>query len=265
MTQTGLWISIYDLDTPGYVVICGSGSTCGASVTQAAAATHHYVARMSHKPLPPVYPPPTTDAVSSTVAVTWQAVTVSLTASATTTGVSTASTLTATASADVGETASYLEIFKVTDTSAPALLTSCGSGTTCSIGVTETREDTDSFIAYISNYSSSYPPPGILATSATNWVSWSNEGATASLNTTTTPGTARMTFTAPTTIPFDVEIFDENTGTAVRTCGPNPPSPCSFVGTTAGHHYVAFVSVLSADTALPPTNAVANSNIAVGV
>jgi len=53
---TPYYISIYDTSSGTYVAICGTGTTCTASVTQPTPATHYYVALVSLYPTS--YAPP---------------------------------------------------------------------------------------------------------------------------------------------------------------------------------------------------------------
>src|SRR4030088_1502649 len=47
---TPYYLSILDSSTGNYIAICGSGTTCSASVTQSTATTHYYLAYVSNYP-----------------------------------------------------------------------------------------------------------------------------------------------------------------------------------------------------------------------
>jgi hypothetical protein len=83
---------------------------------------------------------------------------VSLTAPAATFG---NETVTATANADVGPTPYYIEIF---DEDTGTLIQSCASGSSCSATFTPSYAGS-ALVAYVSLYSTSYPPGTIVASS----------------------------------------------------------------------------------------------------
>jgi hypothetical protein len=171
-------------------------------------------------------------------------------------------TLTATTTADVGPTPYYIEIF---DATAGDLLAVCGVGTSCSASTTLIFAGlTHSYVAYVSAYSTAFPPPDIQSISAVSYVTWAETGWQVSLsaNPTYTNGSTTLTATAnhdvgPT--PYYIEIFNEN-GTLIHECPSG--STCSVSYSPPPNkifqHLIAFVS--SYGTSLPPGNIQASSN-----
>jgi hypothetical protein len=190
--------------------------------------------------------------------VVWHGVGLTLAASQPTVPVGGASTLTATTSQDIGPSPFWTEIFDVTTGTRIAV---CGFGTTCSVTVSQSVATTHEYIAYVSNYSTAFPPPGIQATSALSFVTWSNLGWRVSLSAPAyTYGTENVTATVngdvgPT--PYYIEIFDEN-GTRLATCGSGTSCTVTFSPSYYGSNLVAFVTTYS--TAFPPSGVVASSN-----
>ena len=92
---TPYWIQIYDESTGSYVASCASGTSCSISVTEPTTSLQEYTAVVADGA--DSYPPGNEQAVSSVVAVDWQAIYVSLSASPTTVAVDYSTTLTATA------------------------------------------------------------------------------------------------------------------------------------------------------------------------
>lgn len=255
---TPYYLSIYDATAGSYIKICGTGTTCSVSVTHPTATTHSYRAYVSSYPL--VNPPANQQAVSGTVSVTWRGVSVSLAASPTTLGVNGTSTLTATASADVGPSPFYIQIYNATT---GTRLKACGFGTVCSVGTSKAFATTNRFVAYVSNLTTAYPPTGRQATSNPSYVTWTNSNYRVSLSSVST-GLLQRKLTAyanqnvgPT--PYYIQIFNLNTGARIAICGTG--TTCSATVSTGFSkvNYIAFIS--SSSTAVPPLNTQANSNV----
>lgn len=151
------WTGIFDVTTGTRIAVCGYGTTCSATVSQAVAATHEYIAYLSGNST--AYPPPGIQETSLLSFVTWSGLgwRVSLSAPAGTFG---SETVTATANGDVGPTPYYIEIFNETGTR----LAACGSGSTCSVTFTPSYAGSN-LVAFISGYSTAFPPPAIVASS----------------------------------------------------------------------------------------------------
>jgi hypothetical protein len=151
------WTGIYDVTTGTRIAVCGYGTTCSAAVSQAAATTHEYIAYLAGNST--AYPPPGIQQTSLLGFVTWSGLRwqVSLSAPAVTFG---SETVTATANGDVGPTPYYIEIFNETGTR----LAACGYGSTCSVTFTPSYAGSN-LVAFISGYSTSFPPSAIVASS----------------------------------------------------------------------------------------------------
>jgi hypothetical protein len=157
---TPYYIEIFDATTSTRVGVCGSGTSCSATVSQSQATTHTYVAYVSGYSA--AMPPANTVATSQKSFVTWTSTTY-LVSLPTATGciASGSATIVATSNVDVGPTPYYIQIF---DTYSSRLVGSCGAGTTClgtyqcgSIGLT----------AFISSYSTAIPPSNTQSSSNT--------------------------------------------------------------------------------------------------
>lgn len=254
---TPYYLSIYDFTAASYVAICASGTTCSASVTQPNAATHTYQAYVSS--YPSGNPPANVQASSSYVSVTWRSVTVTLQASPTTVGIGGTSTLTSTTSADVGPSPFYTEIF---DATTGTRIGVCGFGTSCTASTSQSVATTHKFIAYVSNYSTAFPPTGTQATSNNSYVTWANTGYTVSLSASTGYGNTTLTATSNVDVgptPYFIEIFNNKTGARVAVCGSGTTCSVNTSLSFGENDFVAFIS--SYDTAVPPLNAQASSNV----
>jgi hypothetical protein len=151
------WTEIFDVTTGTRIAVCGYGTVCSATVSQAAATTHSYIAYLSADST--AYPPPGIQETSLLSFVTWSNLgwRVSLSAPAGTFG---SETVTATANGDVGPTPYYIEIFNETGTR----LAACGSGSTCSVTFTPSYAGSN-LVAFISGASTVLPPSSIVASS----------------------------------------------------------------------------------------------------
>jgi hypothetical protein len=258
---TPYYLSIYDNTAAANVAICGTGTTCTASVTQPTATTHSYTAYVSG--YPSVHPPTNIQATSGTVSVTWKGLGISLQAPTPTAGVNGNVTLTSTASTDLGPTPFYAEIV---DTNTNTVVGSpCGFTTTCTAYVAQAIATTHRFVAYISSYSTSLPLSNVQATSNAAFGTWNNNGYRATSLTTARTAFGQDTVTATTNVnvgptPYYIEIFNTHTGARVAVCGTG--TSCSGTASLSfgRNDFVAFVSGYS--TSLPPVNTQANSTIA---
>jgi hypothetical protein len=254
------YIDILDQYTGTVVCHMGTGTVCSVAVTSAKPGLGAYVAYISDA----------TDvggdhevAISSSITIDWFGVDISLAASLNTLPVGNTSTLTETSSSNIGPTPFYVQIW---DTTTGTLLVQCGSGTTCSVNVSQSVATTHTYIATFAGFTSSaaaYPPPTPQSTSATSYVTWTGSGLLVSLTAPaiTVNGPETVTATASINVgptPYYIEIFDEN-GTLLHSCGSG--TTCSFSYTPArqpGSNLVAFIS--SSSATLPPANIQASSN-----
>ncbi|MGD0066299.1 MAG: hypothetical protein ABSB76_22995 [Streptosporangiaceae bacterium] len=254
---TPYYLRIYDETAGAYVVTCATGTTCSSSVTQPLPTTHYYVAVVSYASTG--YPPAGVQASYGAVGVLWHGANVTLAASQPTVPVGGVSTLTATTSQDIGPSPFWTEIFDMTT---GTRVMDCGSGTTCSVSVSEAAATTHEYVAYLSDLSTAYPPPGLQETSPVSFITWSNLGWQVSLSAPVyTYGSETVTATVNGNVgptPYYIEIYNEN-GTRLTACGAGSTCSVAFTPSYAGSHLVAFVSPYG--TALPPSGAVASSNV----
>jgi len=162
---TPFWIELFDQTTGANVAYCGFGSTCSTAITQVGSTIHDYIAYISG--LGFSLPPPNIRAKSASVRVTW--ISITLRAKPAFLSRHTYTMLTATASLNVGPTPYYIEIF---DRSTGTYLTACGSGTTCTRFVSQPFPTTHAYVAFVSNFGTTFPPPNVRATSNTVSVTW---------------------------------------------------------------------------------------------
>lgn len=256
---TPYYISIYDFTSHTNVAVCGTGTSCVANVTQPTATTHTYQAYVSY--YPSANPPAGLQASSSYVYVTWKSVSISLQANPSTAAIGGNNTLTSTTSEDIGPSPFYAEIFDLTTNTRVGV---CGFGTTCSATVSQAAATTHKYVAYVSNYDAANPPAGLQATSNFAFATWSNAGYTVSTTATnSTYGHATVTATANVDVgptPYYIEIFDLTTNTRVGVCGSGSTCSVDVAVNFGKNDFVSFIS--SYDTALPPANTQASSNIA---
>ncbi len=257
---TPYYLSIYDQTAAHYIAICGSGTTCMATVTQSQPTTHYYEAFVA------LYPPTTgmpsgIQATSNSVGVVWQGTSVTLAASPTTLPLNGVTTLTATAGTNVGPTPFWIEIF---DTNTGVRIGVCGSGTTCTATESQAVATTHKFVAYISGYSTTFPPANTIETSTPVFVTWGAGNYRVSLSGTGSIYSGSETLTATSNVnvgptPYWIEIYNLDTGTRLGACGTGTTCTLTASKTLGLNHYVAFISSYS--TALPPAGTQASSNV----
>ena len=152
------WTEIYDATTQTRVGVCGSGTSCSATVSENAATTHEFVAYLSY--FSAAYPPSGIQKTSLINFVTWSNTgwRASLSAPSASFGNVTA---TATANGNVGPTPYYIDIFNA---NTGVLVAACGVGTTCSATFSPGYSGT-SLVAFIAYDSPTFPPAGTVASS----------------------------------------------------------------------------------------------------
>jgi Domain of unknown function (DUF1906) len=245
------FISIYDSISSARMTFCGSGASCGVSVSFSGATVHSYVAYVSGSP-PATGTPPSIKATSSTVTVRWFTISLSANPKFLAPGAST--TLTATASTDVGPTPYFIQIY---DNGSKARVASCAIGTTCTTSVSQSAAGVFNYIAYIGNSDATAPPSTTIATSSTVKVVWLSVTLTASDASLADGRSMTLIATANTdlsTSPYFIEIFDQTTGAFIDECG-----LCSSLTTSAisqsspgTHTFAAYISGFS--QTFPPPN-----------
>jgi hypothetical protein len=265
VTGTGLLILLFDDTTGTLLNNCSTGSTCwvNQSFNSLANAAHRYVAYVA--PYSTTRPPAGTVASSNVVTLTPVAWSVTLTATKESLGSQDTATLTATANQSVSNTGKYVLIF---NTTTGALLNNCASATTCSVSQSFNglAGNTYTYVGYVAPYSTTRPPPGILATSNTvtlTPVAWSLT-LSATRSSLGSQDTATLTATANQSVSNTgkyILIFNTTTGALLNNCA--SATTCSvsqsfngLAGNTST--YVAYVAPYA--TTRPPPGTLATSN-----
>ncbi|HSW66752.1 MAG TPA: hypothetical protein VLI54_06465 [Bacillota bacterium] len=257
--DTLYYIAVLDVSAGRYIKVCATGSTCSVSVTQPQATTHTYRAYVS------AYPShnsaPQQQAVSNSVDVTWRGVGVSIAANPTTAAVNGTATVTAKTSVDVSVTPFYTLIF---DQTTGTRLTYCTTGKMCSTDVTQAAATTHRYIAYVSKLDNYMPPNGFQARSGASFVTWTTADYRVALaGESAGSGKFKLTATANTSVSgtsYYIDVFSLRNGARIAHC--NTGTTCTGTANLAfgKTEFVAFVS--SGSTLIPPTGALASSNIA---
>jgi hypothetical protein len=153
------YAEIFDVTTGTFITECGVGKSCSAAVSQSQATTHAYQSFLSSYGTS--FPPPGIFESTSISYVTWgtQGWSIDLIADP---FPSLSATVTAIASADVGPTPYYIEIFDENGT----LIQRCGSGTTCTTQYTPSLSGSN-LVAFVAPWSATLVPAGAQANSAT--------------------------------------------------------------------------------------------------
>jgi hypothetical protein len=157
ISSSPFYVEICDVTAGTVLQICGGGTSCAATVSQAAASTHEYKAVFSSYSTS--YPPTNVLETTASHYVTWASAGDSITLSAPATTYSTV-TVTATSSIDVGPTAYYIQIYDEVGTR----IASCGTGTTCTTSFMPATSGSH-LVAFIAPSSTALPPAGAQAAS----------------------------------------------------------------------------------------------------
>jgi hypothetical protein len=158
ISSSPFYTEIFDATTGAWLATCGTGTTCSASVSQAVATTHVFVAYESawdHS-----FPPSHVQNTSNTSYVTWSNAGYRVALSTNASLTFGTATLTAFANQNVGPTPYYIEIFDENGTRVAV----CGTGSSCSATVTPSYAGSN-YVAFVSDSSSALPPGSIVASS----------------------------------------------------------------------------------------------------
>jgi hypothetical protein len=250
------YIHIYN-GSGALIGTCGSGTTCSVAVTSSTPGYQYFYANISDGAGGNVV------AYTQTIDIDWYTAQLTLAAASHTVPVGGTTTLTETSNTDVGPSPFWVQIW---DTTTGTELTQCGSGTTCSVTVSQSAATTHTYVATLAANtpsSGTYPPLLLQATSPANYVTWSGSGMQVKL-VGSTPGYNQLTtVTASASIdvtltPYWIEIFNTD-GTELATCASG--STCTLTYDPRQHTHndlVAFISSYSAT--LPPSGLQASSN-----
>lgn len=250
---TPFFIRLYEnTSPPNILATCSSGTTCSASLTKPNITGTVVVGTIvdgsgnSQLGEPP------------DVILNWHGGSPAISASPTTLAVGATATVTATTTADVGPSPFFIEIFDTTTGTLAA--TPCGSGTSCVASVSQAAATTHAYQAFISPFSTTFPPPGSIESTNPVYVTWSNTGFTITLNDPRVTGIGvPLTVSATTNLdvgptPYFIEIWDATTGTLIADCGSGTTCTGHFQPPACGPNpdrLVAFVASFST-TFLPP-------------
>lgn len=249
---TPYYIRIWDGQAGVFLASCATGTTCVGTVTRPIVDYTSFTALVEDSA-------GYLQSTSLEYDIEWHGSGVQLTDPATTVAIGGNSTLTTTTTYDIGSSPFYVEIFDVTTAT---VLQICGAGTTCTATVSQAAAATHEYKAVFSGYGTSYPPPNVLETTASHYVTWASAGDSISLSApATTFSTVTVTATSSIDVgptPYYIQIYDE-AGTRIASCGAGTTCSTSFTPATSGSHLVAFIAPSS--TALPPAGAQAASHI----
>jgi hypothetical protein len=175
------------------------------------------------------------------------------------------STLRASVGTDVGPTPYNILVFDTGSTpngTSGRLVASCGTGTVCTVSVTQPRPTFEYYETLIATYGTTYPPADIQAR-ATTRVGWATNpltlhptSPTAAVGQTAIIGAVADTDVGPT--PFYLSVYDATTGQRVANCGSG--RVCNaFVSVSEAttHRYVAYWGPTAAN--FPPTGFLSRS------
>ena len=251
------YISIYDGTTGAQVAICAFGATCSVSETEPTASTQDYIAYIGNDTS--MFPPSTIVATSSEQSVVWITVTVGMEADPIMPALGEAVDLDSVATPDVGPSPFFIEIWDITT---GTLVADCGSGSFCHASVSESTATTQEYIADVADFSTTYPPAAIQATSdIPSFVTWSTETWSAQMIAQTiTHGPETYTVTANHNVgptPYFIEIWDQTTGALLAVCGSGNSCSVVYQPGTAPEFLIGFVASYS--STFPPTNIQANT------
>jgi hypothetical protein len=235
--------------TGALVASCGQGTTCSVPMTEAIETVDGFTAYVQDA----LGNPP--QAASATQFVTWHGGGLALSASPSTLAVGATTTLTATTTADVGPSPFYIEIFDVT---AGTALAACGSGTSCSVPVSQAAPGMHTYQAYLAQFGTALPLPNVVETTLPLFATWSTTPWSVQVAPTNgLPRTATATSSidvGPT--PYYIEIFTD-AGERMGICASGTTCTAQFPGGPSPASLVAFIS--APDPNLPPASIQASS------
>jgi hypothetical protein len=152
----------------------------------------------------------------------------------------------ATANQDVGPTPYWIEIY---DNSTGLFLHRCGFGSTCAFDAFSTSPSFRNFVAYISSYGTSFPPPNVQATSSVATAIWGNGGislsVTATPNPVTFPRGVRFSATSNKALEgssLSILLWEDPDEESVNSC--NATTSCSGFYAPSSRPFAAFTAAV---------------------
>jgi hypothetical protein len=159
----------------------------------------------------------------------------------------------------VGPTPFFIEIF---DVRSGTFIAECGFGTSCSTFVVR-ASDVGMFVAYVSGFGITFPPPNIRSLSGSVLVSWASVGLGASPTSLPAGGTANVGALATLDVgptPWWIEIYDDTSGTLIALCGfGNSCSASVSQQAATTHSYTAFIAAVSGTPPPPDIRSMSNT------
>jgi len=217
---TPYYLYIYDETTMGWTARCGGGTECSVSVSLNAAGTETYNAFVGDWLGSPINVQSEAD---SPVDVQWNVGVVSLTATNTTPLQLTTTTLTATAAVDVGPTNYYIYIY---DVDSMGRIATCGGGTTCSVDLTLTDNDSHHYKAFVGIWDNTLGPTQVQADSGSSSLAVTAQQQPMVLTASSTSPAVNDTITLTATglisvgpTNYYILIFDVENGVLLASCG----------------------------------------------
>jgi len=230
---------------------CGTGTFCSVTYTESTPGFVTYFAELTdgldHQS-------PENSLFAEALDVHWLSSNLTLTASPSTLPIGGTATLTA-HMAEIGFSPLYAEIY---DDTTGTRLAICGSGTACSVTVSQAVATTHMFRAYFSQNSTAWPPAGTVEQTPVNLVTWTPSGYSLTLTSFFDSVTATSSINVGPT-PYYIEIFDMTTGVRIAICGTGTVcTGTASVTSVVPHGVAAFIAASS--TSLFPSSIQATSN-----
>jgi hypothetical protein len=230
---------------------CGTGTSCSVTYTESTPGFVTYLAELTdgfdHQS-------PENSLFAEALDVHWLSSNLTLTASPSTLPIGGTATLTA-HMVEIGSSPLYAEIY---DDTTGTRLAICGSGTACSVTVSQAVATTHMFRAYFSQNSTAWPPAGTVEQTPVSLVTWTASGYSLTLTSFFDSVTATSSINVGPT-PYYIEIFDMTTGARIAICGTGTVcTGTASVTSVVPHGVAAFIAGNS--TSLFPSNIQATSN-----
>lgn len=252
-------INIWDGENFVLLASCSTGTTCSVAVTRGNVDHTKFIAVVGQGAVLNVLGVTVSTVIPqalSFVDVDWHSTALWLKETASTVLLSETTTLTATTDQDIGPSPFFVEIYDVT---AATRLTRCGSGTTCSVTVsnpTPTTPTTHRYRACFTVAAASFPPPNALECTADHTVSWATAAPHVLLAILPMPGGGFIA-TGVTTIdvgptPYWIQIYDVNSGAQLAVCGGGSICTMTFPPGANVPTLIAFVGPFSTTLPGPP-------------
>jgi hypothetical protein len=235
---------------------CGTGTFCSVTYTEPTPGFVTYVAELTdgldHQS-------PENSLFAEALDVHWLSSNLTLTASPSTLPVGGTTTLTA-HMVEIGSSPLYAEIY---DDTTGTRLAICGSGTACTVTVSQAVATTHMFRAYFSQNSTAWPPAGTVEQTPVSLATWTASGYSLTLTSFFDSVTATSSINVGPT-PYFIEIFDMTSGARIAVCATGTVcTGTASVTSVAAHGVAAFISANSLSLLPPNIQATSNTVLAL--